>query len=124
MTRFLVVHRGPRFIQFFCHEGKNVHTMPKHPKTKTCGNNGHKCKGLEVHASLKFFLPLQEAHYPRAQSKKEIMKLKHIGVKLTFLAIFFCNGKHPISFANVKHQILNKHMICLVIFFVGVCGPK
>ncbi len=36
-----------------------------------------------------FFFPLQEAHHPQAQSKKEIMKLKDIGVKLTFLAIYF-----------------------------------
>jgi hypothetical protein len=44
---------------------------------------------LEVHASFKKKLPLQEAHHPQAQFKKEIMNLEDIGVKLTVLTIYF-----------------------------------
>jgi hypothetical protein len=52
------------------------------------------------------------------------MKLMDINIKLTFLAIFFCNGKHMISFANVEYQIFNKHLMCLIIILDGFVDPK
>ncbi len=45
-------------------------------------------QGLETHASLRFFLPLQETIHPQDWYVKE-MKLEDIGIKLTFLTKCF-----------------------------------
>jgi hypothetical protein len=80
------MHKGPKFILKNNHNGKSVHATPRHPKIKTCKNNGYKCKVWKYMQVLIFFTIVGSTS--STSIVQEGNETQEHGVKLTFLAIY------------------------------------